>query len=181
MNDRLPNNLALLYEAFGQDVMESIWSGDTFTVEGVEFVCQYAPESTAARFFIVKSPGLVEQYRELCRRFAGGAIFELGIAEGGSTALLALLAEPRKLIAVDLEPEPLPALEEFIGRRGLSDVVRPYFGVDQTDRARLHDILDVELPDEPLDLVIDDASHLLDATAHRSRRCSRACGPAAST
>ena len=34
----------------------------------------------------------LDAYRRLCDRFHGGRIVELGIAEGGSTALLALLA-----------------------------------------------------------------------------------------
>ena len=159
MNERLPDNLALLYSAFSEGAIESILPGDTFYVDGVEFVCKYAPGSTADRFYIVKNLELVERYRYLSERFAGGAIVELGIAEGGSTALLALLARPDKLIAVDLEPTPLAALAEFIEIHGLTQVVRPHYGVDQGDREQLGEIVAAELGDLPLDLVIDDCSH----------------------
>ena len=164
MTDRLPDNLALLYDTFGKDVIDRLNTGTTFSVDGVEFVCRYSPESTAERFFIVKSDDLVDRYRALCREFEGASIVELGIAEGGSTALLALLARPRKLVAVDLETAPLPALAEFVERRGLAETVRPHYGVDQADRARLAEIVDAELDGEPLDLVIDDASHQLGPT-----------------
>jgi predicted O-methyltransferase YrrM len=164
VNDRQPDNLTLLYDAFSKEAIDSILPGDVFEVDGVEFVCKYSPESTADRFYIVKSDRLVDWYRELCTKFHGGAIFELGIAEGGSTALMALLAEPRKLIAVDLEPSPLTALSEFLDRRGLTDTVRPHYGVDQADRARLVEIARADLAGDALDLVVDDASHMLAET-----------------
>jgi predicted O-methyltransferase YrrM len=164
VSERLPDNLELLYSAFSREAIDAILPGDSFRVDDVEFVCKYSPESTAGRFFIVKPLALVDQYREVCRRFEGGTIFELGIAEGGSTALLALLARPSKLIAVDLERQPLAALAEFADAHGLSDIVRPYYGIDQSDRKRLAEIVEAELGDASLDLVIDDASHQLGPT-----------------
>jgi predicted O-methyltransferase YrrM len=162
--DRLPKNLAVLYEAFSRQAIDGIFSGETYQIDDVEFVCRYAPESTSNRFFIVKPPDFVEYFMDFCRRFEGGRIFELGIAEGGSTAMVALTASPRKLVAVDLEPEPLAALAEFAEQRGLQDVVRPYYGVDQADRERLRAIVDDEFGGEPIDWVLDDASHQLEPT-----------------
>ncbi len=46
----------------------------------------------------------------------------------------------------------------------LGDVVHAHFGVDQGDRSRLARIVADEFGTAPLDLVIDDASHLLDPT-----------------
>jgi hypothetical protein len=65
---------------------------------------------------------------------------------------------------VELDAQPVPALAEFIRTRGLSDVVRPHYGVNQGDRARLVEIIDAELAGEGIDLVIDDASHRHDET-----------------
>ena len=56
------------------------------------------------------------------------------------------------------------ALDTVLARRHLQDSVRPYFGVDQVDTERLDEIVVTEFGSEPLDLVVDDASHLLDAT-----------------
>ena len=159
MSDRLPDNLRLLYSTFGENAIGHILPGDTFMIDGVEFVCQYSPGSTAERFYIVKNLQLVERYRQLCDQVVGGTIVELGIAEGGSTALLALLARPTRLVAIDLESERLEALDAFIEHRGLHEVVRPLFGVDQSDRERLAQLVDHELAGAPLDLVIDDCSH----------------------
>src|SRR4051812_24255637 len=141
MDERQPDNLKLLHDAFGAGAIDGILPGDSFTVDGVEFVCKYVTGSTAERFFIVKTLPLVQRYRELCERFAGGNIVELGIAEGGSTALIALVAHPRHLVAVDLEPTPLAALAEFVERRGLADSVHAHYGVDQSDAAHLGRVL----------------------------------------
>jgi len=164
MTDRLPDNLALLYSRFGSNAIGEILPGDHFHVDGVEFVCQYSPGSTANRFYIVKNLELVERYRRLCRRFTGSTIVELGIAEGGSTALLALLAAPTTLVAIDLEPNPLEALTEFIEEHGFADSVRPHYGVDQADGRRLGEIVEAEIGDRSIDLVIDDCSHQFDPT-----------------
>ena len=47
---------------------------------------------------------------------------------------------------------------------GLDERVRPYYGVDQVDSARLVTIVAEEFGDERLDLVVDDASHSLEPT-----------------
>lgn len=159
MDDRNPDNLKLLYNAFGEQAIEGILPGDSFTVDGVEFVCKYTTGSTADRFFIVKNLDLVQRYREVCQRFAGGNIVELGIAEGGGAAFIALVAQPRHLVAVDLEPIPLAALTEFIERRELGDSVHTHYGVDQSDRARLGAVVDASLSGEPIDVLFDDCSH----------------------
>jgi hypothetical protein len=164
MAERLPHNLAVLYETFGREAIDSIIPEGHLEVDGVEFICGYRPESTPDRFYIVKPMAFVERFMDLCRDFEGAAVFELGIAEGGSTALMALVAHPRKLVSVDLEEQPLAALAEFINRRGLGDTVRPYYGVDQSDRSRLAEIAQAEFGAEPLDLVVDDASHQLAPT-----------------
>ena len=101
----------------------------------------------------------------MVERFQGENFVELGIAFGGSPALTALVAPPRKLVAVDLKADRVEALDELIAERGLGERVRLHYGVDQADRERLSTILDDEFGDEPLGLVIDDASHRLEETS----------------
>jgi predicted O-methyltransferase YrrM len=164
VSEPLHENLDLLYTAFGQESIDAILPGDSFEIDGVEFVCKYSPGSTAERFYLVKSLALVERYRQLCTWFPDASIVELGIAEGGSTALLALWARPRRLIALDLEPTPLGALAEFVAAHGFGGVVLPHYGVDQADRRRVSDIVDADLDGHPIDIVIDDCSHQYDPT-----------------
>lgn len=164
MARRLPQNLELLHSVFDPKRIHDILPGDTFEIDGIEFVCAYLPESTPTRFFIVKSRPLVDRYLDLCRRFEGSRIVELGIAEGGSTALLALAASPAALVAVDLEEERLDALDTFVTDRRLEGSVFTHYGVDQADRDRLGRLVDHDLGGHPIDLVIDDCSHAHDPT-----------------
>jgi predicted O-methyltransferase YrrM len=128
-------------------------------VEDVTFVYEFGQGSTADRFLIRKPPDLFDKYVELTPRLDGATIVELGIAAGGSTALMSLLARPRALIACELATTRVAALDELIAARGLSDIVRPFYGVDQGDGDGLAALVERELPGQALDLVIDDASH----------------------
>jgi predicted O-methyltransferase YrrM len=140
-------------------------SGTTphFRVGDVGFRCGF-DDSSDRLFSIMKDPTRIEAYLEMVERFQDENFVELGIASGGSPALTALVAPPRKLVAIDLETERVAALDELIAERGLGERVRLHYGVDQADRERLVAILDDEFGDQPLGLVIDDASHRLDET-----------------
>jgi SAM-dependent methyltransferase len=134
-----------------------------FRVGDVGFRCGADP-SSGSLFSIQKDPRRIQDYIEMVERFRGENFVELGIASGGSLALTTLVAPPGKLVAVDLKPKRVDPLDQLIAERGLGDRVRLHYGVDQSDRERLTSILDQEFGDEPLGIVIDDASHLLDQT-----------------
>jgi predicted O-methyltransferase YrrM len=134
-----------------------------FRVGDVGFRCGF-DDSSGRLFTIEKDPTRIEAYLEMVERFHGENFVELGIEFGGSAALTALVAPPRKLVAVDLKTERIEALDELIAERGLRERVRRHYGVDQADRERLASILDDEFGDELLGLVIDDASHRLGET-----------------
>ena len=82
----------------------------------------------------------------------------------GALRLIAQTAEPKKLVALELSDEPVQQLERFLDDTNRRATIHPYYGVDQADRATVSRILDDEFGTEPLDLVTDDASHLLDLT-----------------
>lgn len=142
------------------------WIGEQdFRIDGTEFACcppGRTVESTADRLMLQKGRWAVEAYEQLVGRLAPQRVLELGVLEGGSVALLALLTRPEKLVAVDISPGPLPALEQFVERRSLGDAVSVHFGVDQADREALAEIVAGEFGGSELDLIIDDASHNLD-------------------
>lgn len=141
---------------------------DDFSVDGVEYVCRPLLDtfdSTHERFCIRKSRAEVERLEQLLRRCAPRTIFEVGIHKGGSTALLAQLARPEKLVGVDIgPPEDGVGLADFFKSHGLEARASIHWGVDQADRDRLGAIAAAELGQRPLDLVIDDASHFLEPT-----------------
>jgi hypothetical protein len=135
-----------------------------FTVGSAEFQCTYAPTSREGRYHIRKPPALVEAYARLLEGFRGGTIVELGTGEGGGLVLTSLLAEPACLIGIELDPAPRVAVDAFSASSDAPGRPRPYYGVDQADTEHVARVLDAELGDRPVDLVIDDASHLLGPT-----------------
>jgi predicted O-methyltransferase YrrM len=121
--------------------------------------------STAgADFLLFKHRATVERYAEVLEELGPMHIFELGILEGGSTALLRELAQPCVIAAVDRRPPLNPALRDYVSRRQLDDVIRIHTDVDQADRSHLAKIAEEAFGDEPLDLVVDDCSHRYEAT-----------------
>lgn len=141
---------------------------DTLVVDGVKFKVGY-PEAELAHastdeLVVLKPTWMIDRYVQLLAELRPTNIFELGIFRGGSTALLAMAAKPRRLVAIDLEDQTTPSFAEWLRGRRLEDRVYLHYGVDQSDGARLRSILDASFGTVPLDLVVDDASHLLDPT-----------------
>jgi predicted O-methyltransferase YrrM len=137
---------------------------DRFRIGDVEFRCSFERGSEPDRFYIRKHRQQVESFLSVLDGFPDGNVVELGIMEGGSTALAALAGRPQKLVALELQSERVSALDELIAQKGLEQQVRPYYGIDQSDRARVRTIVTDEFGDQLLDLVIDDASHRLEPT-----------------
>jgi predicted O-methyltransferase YrrM len=91
-------------------------------------------------------------------------IFEIGVWDGGSTAFWFEYFRPEKLVAVDwLRREDSDYFRGYVDSRGIADRLKTYWGVDQGDAERLREIVDNEFAG-PLDLVIDDGSHMLEET-----------------
>jgi predicted O-methyltransferase YrrM len=145
------------------------WTGPTtFTLEGVTYRSAMGatadPEGTGGHDQVIfKDRGLVALYEDLIATHRPRSIVELGIFKGGGAALIAQLAKPDKFVAVDYTPAPVPLLEQFIDDRALRGTVVPYYGVDQADTEALARIMAAEF-DGPIDLVVDDASHLVNQT-----------------
>ncbi len=142
----------------------SMFVGDsTLEVDGVRFRFGTAfGVSTDDEFCLAKPDDLTRDYLALMEE-ASGNIVELGIFQGGSAALTALVAHPQRIVVLDLS-EPVEVLDRFIVERGIGDLLRPHYGVDQSDRLALARIMADEFGTEPLDLVVDDASHALGPT-----------------
>ncbi len=141
-----------------------VWTDDeNFTLDGVAYAA-LARNAGPGRLSIFKGRPAIEQYQSLLRLTNPRTIVELGIFGGGSTALLAQLASPTKLVALEIHEARVGALDAFIADHGLGSVVSAYYGVDQADTERVSGIVQHEFDGAALDLVIDDASHLIDET-----------------
>ena len=140
---------------------------DAFELGGSEYVCRPIRgrfPSEPGRFCLVKPRWQVEAYEALLRELSPQAIVEVGMWDGASAAFFAEIARPKKLVTIDRRPAPSAALIDFMAREEFASTMAAYCGVDQGDAARLSEILSAEFGDEPLDLVVDDASHLVGLT-----------------
>jgi predicted O-methyltransferase YrrM len=121
-----------------------------------------AKEIDQETFYIAKSPNLISRY---INRFAKGKlrnIVELGVFRGGSAAFLQLIAKPERLLAVELSPDRVEILDRFIATEGLERSLVVEYGVDQANTALVRKLATEHLgAGRCIDLVIDDASHLL--------------------
>lgn len=147
------------------------WEGDSFRIDGTLF--KVLPDGSLgqgvemgdARFFVFKDRALIDILEETIARLGPRRIVELGIFQGGSTALLLELAKPERLLAIDsVAIEQGHPVETYAAERGLHDAVSLHGEVDQADRARLAELIELEFGDQPLDLVVDDCSHLYEPT-----------------
>lgn len=129
-----------------------------------EFMGAVRDAAKAGELLVAKPRWRVEKYVELLERLQPRNVFELGIFRGGSTALFAEVARPRRLVAIDKEVGQVRRLENYLSRKDLRDVVRTYGGVDQADTGRIAEIVEEAFAGEALDLVVDDCSHDYAAT-----------------
>ncbi len=156
------------------DFNDLIWLPDRMLLDKWIFRLEHSAGEVWAgeehfRFF--KTRDLMDQYarfwmaqRALAPDYRAHHVLELGIWDGASAALWCDLLLPDKLVAIDCS---LRAdgdyFERFRRERGHEGRLRTIWGTDQADEAALLNILACEFENR-LDLVIDDASHDLEAT-----------------
>jgi hypothetical protein len=144
------------------------WTADdTFELGGITYVCRpigHRFPSEPGRFCLLKPRHEVDWYERFLAERAPKHIVEVGSYDGASSALFAELAHPTRLVAVDRRAEPSPAFTDFLDRRGFGEVGSAHYGVDQSDTPRLAGIVADAFGDTALDLVVDDASHLVEPT-----------------
>ncbi len=162
--DRLP---PVSHRTRGRHEARLQWrSDDEFEIDGVAYACRPIDgvfPSSAERFCLRKPPELVRRIERLLADLQPRTIVEVGVFQGGSTGLLAQAGRPEKLVCIDNEHRK-GALQGMLRTHELTGVVKPYWGIDQADVPRVREILAAEIGSTPIDLVIDDASHLLEPT-----------------
>lgn len=133
----------------------------------------HTSESTSECFVLGKGRSMVECLIERVGAEQPRRIVDLGIFKGGSVVLLNEVFQPEKLVAIELFDRYLDPLRDYIANKTPEGRIKIYPGINQANQARLNAICDEEFGTEPIDLVIDDASHFL----HETRESFRAIFP----
>ena len=151
------------------------WDGDTrldFGHVRVELCMPpelYERQSVPGRFILGKSRSMIEAMLESVARIPVRNIVDVGVYKGGSVVLLNEVFGPRRLVGIDCNTTDVPALREYCATAERGNRIGVYLGVDQADRATLAAICGQAFADEPIDLVIDDASHFYAETRETFR------------
>lgn len=129
-----------------------------------DFFSPKDPEQEGS-LFMAKSSILIRQYMALVRERKPKNIVEIGVHRGGSAAFVYLLAKPTKMLALELNKNRIEKLDHFIEVEKAQDILRVEYGVDQDDSTRVRELAAEHIgPGRSIDLVLDDASHLLGPT-----------------
>ena len=148
----------------------SVWLPDRMVLDDLVFRLEHYKADVwdgGEHFLFFKVKGLVDQYDRWLRsipHFAPKRILELGIFDGGSTAFWHEIFRPARHVALDsLDRQDSPYFRRYLDQRGLAYRIVTHWGTNQADKERLRAILRSDF-DGPVDLVIDDASHLYGPT-----------------
>lgn len=140
------------------------WNEDGMTLRDLTFQFGEPSGDMAARHFaLLKTQALMAQYAAFFARrpaFRPRHIFEIGIYDGGSTAMWFELLQPQRHVAIDFQHRGDSGyFKAWKASRDLGDRVKSYWRTDQADQKELLRIINRDL-DGRVDLVVDDASHL---------------------
>ena len=145
------------------DMKEIEWLNEReFTVQGVKFYCSlddYTTKTNGERFIILKNKPVLDHYAAVFAESTPRTILEFGIFQGGSPALFTLWFDVQKFVGIDL-CEPVEAFDEFCRTHTLGHRIRSHYRISQTDQRQVEEIVRAEFGEQPLDLIIDDASHM---------------------
>jgi Methyltransferase domain len=116
-------------------------------------------------FLFYKDRALVEQYlayfASLAEPVRCDHLVELGLYDGGSVPFWFETFEPHKHLGIDIrEGKDTPYFEKYASQEGRRGRIEIHWGTSQADPIRVGRLVDEAFAGEPLDVVIDDASHL---------------------
>ena len=149
-------------------MMEKLsWHEDRMLIGDVVFRLEQKKQTDwtiPGYFSLYKVKSLIDQYDrffELNRAFQPKQILEIGMWDGGSLVLWSEVLRPNKIVGVDLKKRvDSDYFKQYVESRGLSNLIKTYWGIDQADQDILKNIISTEFSQQAIDLVIDDGSHL---------------------
>jgi hypothetical protein len=122
----------------------------------------YERESADRHFILGKDRRMVEDELSVLGNRPVDRMVDVGVYKGGSVVLFHKLFEPQKLVAIELQTTPLRPLDDYVAR--YPDAILVERGVNQADFASVDRICEAQFGNQPLDLVVDDASHFYSET-----------------
>lgn len=117
-----------------------------------------APQGDETHIYLFKDRRFLSALAHAVDRISPKRIVEIGIMSGGSTIYWAERYQVDRMAAFDISRQ-APFLTSYLERHGLRDKVRLHFGTRQDDATAILGAVAQDFEGEPVDLVVDDASH----------------------
>ncbi len=138
-------------------------SPDTEIVDGITFELRPHHRNPTNKDWVClrKNRNFTNRYLALAEEFKHCRMVEVGVDQGGGTSFFTKLFQPEALLAIELSNKPVAAVTKFLARHDPDAKVSIHWGIDQSDRVEVPRLVASVFHDQPLDLVVDDASHLL--------------------
>ena len=148
--------------------MRQVWTSETECMIGdvpirVANGGYDALRTTADNAWVLKGRSFFESYPILLQDQVPRTVLELGIFEGGSALLFADRWQQARIVGIDIR-DPNPEVLAHVRRLGFADRLRLHYNLSQADRDGMEAAIASGFGGEPIDLVIDDASHHYDLT-----------------
>jgi predicted O-methyltransferase YrrM len=121
------------------------------------------PASSNERIGLFKPRAMLSAMDAIIDGLAPKRMVEVGLYDGGSAIYWERRHKPERLALFDIREE-VPYLSRYVERHGLAESMRLHFGISQDDRMALRQAVAADFGGSPLDLIIDDASHMLAET-----------------
>lgn len=132
-----------------------------FTVNGVHFELStdYDPRTTLHPLRILRDVNQLLYMDRICNQLDPKVIVEMGFFDGGSTIFYLERYQAERVLALDIRWN-VAALDDALARGAYGERLLVGYGVSQDDEAALAEHIR-RLENRPIDLIIDDASHML--------------------
>lgn len=127
-------------------------------VDGVRFnlsTTDYTQKTNEESVVLLKNRTIIDAYVSLLSGSETTNILEFGTFEGGSPIFFAIATNANRIVGIDLRSD---ADNIRLQAARYADRLKLYYKTSQSDRNKVCKIIDDNF-DDPLDLVIDDASH----------------------
>ena len=135
-----------------------------FEVGGVRFaIAGIQTPKDEQCVLINKDRSFIDSYIETLPELSVSRAFEFGIYQGGNAIFLTKLLRLEKFVCVDIS-DSIDAFQTVLSKTGLDGKIKAYFNTPQDSTDRIRDIFEAEFATDPVDLIIDDASHQYELT-----------------
>lgn len=135
-------------------------NNSSFEIEGCRIALDWAAggskrASSDRDFTMMKGRDFIGHYTDL-EKTGIEKVLEFGVYQGGSVVFLDKLFHPKKLSAIELTQQAIPALDRYA--QNSDGRVRIYYGTSQDDSEKIKTIIQQDFGGQ-VDFVVDDASH----------------------